>query len=104
MGLFTPVSACNYSSGVAVVKTLRSIAALSLFGLLTASNAGCLSLSMLNRESADTKQRIDSIEQRVSALEAARVSAPSQPAMMPGQPATMPGQSQIPKTTFPGYR
>ena len=41
-------------------------------------NGGCLSLSMLNRENADTKDRIDALERRVSALEAANASRPVQ--------------------------
>jgi len=67
------------------VKQCCRIAVLAMFGVL-ASSSGCLSLSMLNRENGDTKQRLDSLEQRVSTLEAGRVAPMGQPMVVPGQP------------------
>ena len=60
------------------MKLCRSAAVLATLGLLVGPSAGCLSLSMLNRESADTKTRLDSLESRVAALEGAAGRSPVQ--------------------------
>ena len=52
-------------------------------GLLVGINGGCLSLSMLNREAPDTKQRLDALEQRVTALENCNGCRCAQPAVPP---------------------
>ncbi len=64
-------------------------------GLLLGSNGGCLSLSMLNREAPDTKQRLDVLERRVSALEAANGCRGVPPAIGPSQPQSygLPGSA-----------
>jgi hypothetical protein len=74
------------------MQTRRLTAILALLALLIAPTTGCLSLNMLNRESVETKLRVDSLEQRVQALEATRVSQPAPP-MMSGAPM----QSQSPR-------
>ena len=75
-----------------------------LFGLLIAPGSGCLSLSLLNRDNVDTRQRVDALERRVTALEAAGVHQPTPPA------ATLPyaeppvGRAIEPSSQFqPGY-
>jgi hypothetical protein len=55
-------------------------------GLLVGINGGCLSLSMLNRDTPDTKQRLDSLEQRVSALENSGGCRCAQPALPTSRP------------------
>jgi hypothetical protein len=53
------------------MKRIQAAAILAACLLVMGSSSGCLSLSMLNRESPDTKARLDCLESRVSALEAA---------------------------------
>jgi hypothetical protein len=65
----------------------RARAILAVLGLLIALNSGCLSLSMLNRETPETKSRIDSLEQRVSALETAIGQRPAQPPTLSSRPS-----------------
>jgi hypothetical protein len=72
-------------SGDATVRLCRLTAILAMLGLSIGAGGGCLSLSMLNRENADTQKRIDSLEQRVTALEAGAASRPGQPAFVPGE-------------------
>ncbi len=47
----------------------RSVALLALWSILIGPSVGCLSLSLFNREDAECKKRIDSLESRVSTLE-----------------------------------
>lgn len=65
------------------MRLLRPTAIVAMFGLLLASSGGCLSLSMLNRDNSDTRQRLDSLERRVSALEAGGVQHPGQAIVVP---------------------
>lgn len=51
------------------MKLGRINSLIACFCLLIGLNCGCLSLSMLNREAPDTKQRLDYLEHRVSTLE-----------------------------------
>ncbi len=51
------------------MRPYRLLATLTTLCLLASLNAGCLSLSLFNHETADTKARLDSLEARVSALE-----------------------------------
>jgi hypothetical protein len=67
------------------VRPFRLLAVLAMLCLLAGLNAGCLSLSMLNHEAPDTKDRLDSLENRVSALEAGRAAGPAAGAVpLPG--------------------
>ena len=70
----------------------HSTATAMILGLLISFSGGCLSLSMLNRDAPDAKQRLDMLEHRVSALEAADACHSGQPAVTAG-----------PHTQFPGY-
>ena len=47
----------------------RAVTLLALWCLVIGPSVGCLSLSLFNREEADTKTRLSSLEGRVSALE-----------------------------------
>lgn len=62
---------------------VRLIAVLALLGLLVGLNAGCLSLSLFNRESADTRSRLEALEHRVSALEMGNAARTGQPVVVP---------------------
>jgi len=75
------------------MRLRRLTAILAMLGLLIGPSGGCLSLSMLNREPGDTRQRLDSLEQRVSALEAGGVRHPDQPIVAPGPPLQSPQAS-----------
>ena len=66
------------------MKLCRWAAVLATWCLLIGPNAGCLSLSMLNREAPDTKARLDGLESRVSALEAAHRPSPIEVMPPPG--------------------
>ncbi len=74
------------------MRFFRPLAVLATLCLLAGPNAGCLSLSMLNHEAPDTKDRLDALENRVSALEghpgAVTISAAGTPT------STLPGSFQ----------
>lgn len=53
------------------MKARRVIEASLVLALVSGHAAGCLSLSLFNRESADTRVRLEMLERRVSALEQA---------------------------------
>ncbi|MGA2255784.1 MAG: hypothetical protein ABSG53_14150 [Thermoguttaceae bacterium] len=69
------------------MKLCRTAAVLATWGLLIGPSAGCLSLSMLNREAPDTKARLDNLDSRVSALEAANSHPPYPPYVVPPPPS-----------------
>jgi hypothetical protein len=77
------------------VITRRPIAILAMLGLLLAPSGGCLSLSMLNRETPDARQRLDSLEHRVTILEAATAERVGQPVGAPGPPPQFPQSSLL---------
>ena len=79
------------------MKSRRSIGILAAACLMLALNGGCLSLSMLNRENPDTKERLDAVERRVSSLEAANA-ARQAPPTVPLESMNPPAPSPPPNT------
>ena len=77
-----PIARRTRRRGAAIRSLYRAFAAVAL-GVLVSLSSGCLSLSMLNHEAPDTKERLDSLERRVSALEAANACR-CDPPIVPG--------------------
>jgi hypothetical protein len=77
------------------VRLRHSTTVLTALGLVIGLNGGCLSLSMLNREDATTKQRLDALEHRVSALETGSPCRSGEPIVVPA-PAPQYGAPQYP--------
>jgi BMFP domain-containing protein YqiC len=85
-----------------MTKLRHSTGIFAVLCVVIGLNGGCLSLSMLNRENADTKDRIDALERRVSALEAANASRPIQSdALEHRVPALEPGNAPQNLPTIP---
>ena len=66
------------------MRSRRPLAVLAMLCPLLAPSAGCLSLSLFNREVPDTKARLDSLDNRVKALEDAIGSHPPPTVIAPG--------------------
>jgi hypothetical protein len=67
------------------MKTRGAIIVVVALATIIGLNTGCLSLHLFNRESADTRARLEALEQRISALEAAGGSASGAAVVVPGE-------------------
>lgn len=67
------------------MKTRGAIIVVVAVATIIGLNTGCLSLHLFNRESADTRARLEALERRISALEAAGGSTAGAPVVGPGE-------------------
>ncbi|MCU0959641.1 MAG: hypothetical protein MUF48_06005 [Pirellulaceae bacterium] len=67
------------------MKTRGAIIVVVTLVTVIGLNAGCLSLHLFNRESADTRARLEALERRISALEMASGSAAAGAVVVPGE-------------------
>lgn len=58
-------------------------AVLTGLALVMVLTSGCLELSLFNRESSDTKSRLDALEMRISSLEMANLHRVGEPTFPP---------------------